>query len=177
MINFDVAFERVVGHEGKFQNHESDRGNWTSGIIGQGELKGTKFGIASHSYPDLDIKNLTLEQAKEIYYRDFWLPCKANEKYTIDAPLIFQLFDASFHHGIRSAFKMLQRAVGVKDDGVMGSITYQAVVSQSLHDVLKRFLSQRIKFMVSLSSFKKFGKGWMLRIANNLEYAADDTIN
>ncbi|MEZ9473500.1 glycosyl hydrolase 108 family protein, partial [Vibrio lentus] len=68
-----TAFERVIGHEGKYQNLYDDRGNWTTGVVGEGERKGTKFGIAAMSYPHLNIKQLTIEQAKEIYYRDFWL--------------------------------------------------------------------------------------------------------
>lgn len=32
--SFDIAFERVVGHEGGFQNGAKDRGNWTTGVIG-----------------------------------------------------------------------------------------------------------------------------------------------
>jgi len=173
MINFDKAFERVVGHEGGFQAHYNDRGNWTTGVIGEGELKGTKFGIASHSYPNLDIENLTLEQAKKIYLRDFWEPCS---KINMDNALVFQMFDAAFHHGIRTALRMIQRAVDTKDDGFIGPMSIAAVQAQSLHDTLKRYLAQRIRFMVRLSSFKTFGGGWMNRIANNLDYAAKDTI-
>ena len=44
---FILSFDRVIGHEGLFQNDRDDRGNWTSGKIGVGELKGTKFGIAA----------------------------------------------------------------------------------------------------------------------------------
>jgi lysozyme family protein len=174
MVDFNVAFERVVGHEGKFQDHRNDRGNWTSGIVGQGELKGTKFGIAAHSYPHLDIKNLTLSQAKEIYHRDFWLACRGDR---LDNALVFQLFDAAFHHGIRNALRMLQRAVNVKDDGHIGPVTERAIQAMSVHDVLKRFLAQRIRFMTALTTFNDFGRGWMNRIAHNLEYAAYDTLD
>jgi lysozyme family protein len=34
---------------------------------------GTKFGISSRSYPDVDIEGLTRADAEEIYYRDFWM--------------------------------------------------------------------------------------------------------
>ena len=39
MTTFDKAFERVIGHEGLFQNDTKDRGNWTTGVIGQGSTK------------------------------------------------------------------------------------------------------------------------------------------
>ena len=66
-LTFDQAFERLIGHEGNFTNDKDDRGNWTTGIIGKGQLKGTKYGISAMTYPQLDIKNLTLDQAKQIY--------------------------------------------------------------------------------------------------------------
>lgn len=66
MYNFKKAFELTVGHEGGYGNDKRDRGNWTTGVIGEGELKGTKYGVSAMSYPDYDIENLTLEQAEKI---------------------------------------------------------------------------------------------------------------
>lgn len=43
MNSFNTVFDRVLGHEGGFQNMKSDRGNWTSGKVGVGTLKDTKF--------------------------------------------------------------------------------------------------------------------------------------
>jgi hypothetical protein len=66
-ISFDQAFHRLIGHEGGYSDDRRDPGNWTKGKIGAGILKGTKYGLAANTYPNLDIKNLTLAQAKEIY--------------------------------------------------------------------------------------------------------------
>lgn len=44
---FDVVFERLMPHEGGFQCDPKDRGNWTGGRVGVGELKGTNRGIAA----------------------------------------------------------------------------------------------------------------------------------
>lgn len=33
----------------------------------------TKYGISKKRFPELDIENLTLEEAKDIYYREYWL--------------------------------------------------------------------------------------------------------
>lgn len=170
-MNYDTAFERVIGHEGNFQNDPQDRGNWTSGVIGQGENKGTKFGISAMSYPDEDIRNLTLDRAKEIYYEDFWLRVSGDELHNAIA---YQLFDSAINHGIGNAVRMLQRAVGVADDGRVGPITLRAVRAQSTDDVLKRFNAQRIRFFTRISTFDRFGRGWMRRVADNLDYAADD---
>jgi lysozyme family protein len=65
------ALAQIFGHEGGFTQARTDRGNWTSGKIGVGYLKGTKFGVSAMSYPKLDIRNLTLDEAAAIYRRDF----------------------------------------------------------------------------------------------------------
>ena len=67
---FDVIFDRVLGHEGGFQADPRDRGNWTGGEVGKGELKGTKYGVAAMTYPELDIESLTKADAKIIFRRD-----------------------------------------------------------------------------------------------------------
>ena len=72
MDMFDVIFDRVLGHEGGFQADPRDRGNWTGGEVGKGELKGTKYGLAAMTYHELDIPALTLAEAKAIYRRDWW---------------------------------------------------------------------------------------------------------
>ncbi len=168
---YDDAFARVIGHEGKFQNDPKDRGNWTTGVIGKGELKGTKFGVSAMSYPFLDIRNLTLDEAKAIYRRDFWLRVDGDKLH--DA-LAYQLFDAAINHGIGNAIRMLQRAVGVADDGGMGPITHAAVKARGTDDTLKLFNAERIEFFTKISTFDRFGRGWMRRVAQNLRYAADD---
>lgn len=170
-MNYDEAFARVIGHEGKFQNDPNDRGNWTTGIIGTGQLKGTKFGISAMSYPDEDIENLTLERAKFLYHRDFWLRVSGD---VLHAALVYQLFDAAINHGIGNAVRILQRAAGVADDGGMGPITHAAVKARGTDDMLKLFCAKRLRFFTSLSTFSRYGEGWTNRVAGNLEYAADD---
>jgi lysozyme family protein len=170
-MDYNTAFARVIGHEGKFQRDPQDRGNWTTGVIGKGELKGTKYGISAMSYPHLDIKNLTLAQAKDIYYEDFWLRVAGDELHTA---LAYQLFDAAINHGIGNSVRMLQRAVGVADDGRLGPVTRAAIAARDMDSVLKKFNAQRIRFFTKISTFTRFGRGWMNRVAENLEYAADD---
>ncbi|MDH0776829.1 secretion activator protein [Delftia tsuruhatensis] len=172
-MNFDQAFDRLIGHEGKFTANPADDGNWTGGRQGRGELKGTKYGISAAAYPHLDIKGLTLEQAKAIYLEDFWdVIGRAH-------PAIkFQMFDAAVNHGLGNAVRILQRAVMVADDGIWGPRSQVALDSmQELrghNDVLLRFLGFRLKFWASLAKFDQFGRGWTNRGAENLLFAAED---
>lgn len=163
--DFDVAFERLVGHEGGFQNHRNDRGNWTTGIVGQGELRGTKYGITAMTYPHLDIRNLTLEDAKHIYRKDFWTPLAADE---LDGRVSFNLFDAAVHHGQARAIQMLQQVVEVADDGHMGPITLEATNARLPGMVVARLNANRLLFCTRLSTWPAFGAGWTRRFAVNI---------
>ena len=170
-LTYDEAFDRIIGHEGGYQNDYQDRGNWTTGIIGKGEQKGTKWGISAMSYPYLDIPNLTREEASTIYYRDFWLRVGGDD---LPAAIVFQLFDAAINHGVGNAIRMLQRAVDVADDGHYGEITRAAVDSQSVDDVLHLFNAERLMFYTKLHNFNRYGKGWVRRIVENMRYGAYD---
>lgn len=158
MVTFDEVFERVIGHEGGYVDHPSDPG---------GE---TKWGISKRSYPHLDIANLTREQAKTIYYNDFWLPIRGVSHNSMR----FQVFDAAFNHGFGNAIRILQRAVNTADDGHWGPASQAAYDASEENDLLLRFLAYRLKFFIKLKRFDEFGRGWSDRIANNLLLAAKD---
>lgn len=155
---FEEAFDRLIGHEGGYVNHPADPG---------GE---TKFGISKRSYPNLDIAALTRETVKPIYYEDFWKVCGVG----LHRSVLYQVFDAAVNHGAGNAIRMLQRAVDVADDGHWGARSNAAYAAMDRNDVLFRFLSFRGQFMVKLSTFPKFGAGWMNRIFQNMLYAAQD---
>lgn len=166
-MNFDQAFQRLIGFEGGLSLDPKDKGNWTSGIIGQGELRGSKFGISAASYPHLDIANLTVEQAKEIYRTDFW---DASMAPSFQDPMAYQLFDMAVNSGPRNAVVLLQRALGVADDGRVGPKTLEACSKISNTTALAiRFLAFRLRFMTHASGWESQGRGWANRIAENME--------
>ena len=78
------------------------------------------------------------------------------------------MFDGVVNSGAQQAIKWLQRAVNVKDDGVLGHITFLAVSMLPPAVVLARYNGHRLKFMTELKTWPDFGKGWARRIANNL---------
>lgn len=158
-IDFGTAIERILAHEGGYVNHPEDPG---------GE---TQWGIAKRSYPALDIKALTRDQAKAIYERDFWMPIAAK---ITDGALRFQLLDAAVNHGMGNAVRFLQRAVGVADDGAFGAASAAAVARSDPHDLHLLFMAERFDFWSKLKSFDAFGRGWVRRGAQNLRYIAAD---
>jgi lysozyme family protein len=76
---FEAAFAAVVGIEGRYSTDPQDPGNWTGGAINVGILKGTKYGISARAYPNLDIANLTLDQAKTLYQSDYFEACHCDQ--------------------------------------------------------------------------------------------------
>lgn len=158
-MNFDTAFDRLLGHEGRYSNDPDDPG---------GE---TNWGISKRSYPALDIKNLTREQAKQIYLNDFWT---AGQMEQFHPAIAFQVFDAAVNHGIRRACKLLQQASGTVQDGVIGAVTVKAIRSRDLNDMLLLFIAYRQKYWTSLDGWPKYGRGWANRNADNMIYAAGD---
>lgn len=152
-MTFDEAFKALIGHEGGYVNDPKDPG---------GE---TKFGVSKRAYPGEDIAGLTLERAKALYLRDYWDVIHADE---LPKHVRFAVFDAAVNSGVRQAIKWLQRAVGVKDDGVIGHKTLSAVVAMEPYKLAAVFNGQRLKFMTELNTFHVFGRGWARRVAENL---------
>lgn len=170
-VTFDKAFDRLIGHEGGYSTDRKDPGNWTGGKVGLGTLKGTKYGIAANTYPSLDIKNLTLAQAKEIYKKDWWDKLGANG---LHSAIVFQLWDFAINAGKKRAIMELQQSVGVTADGLIGPKTIAAVNAHDLNDVLLTLTAERLTFYTALSTFSTYGKGWVNRVASNLKFAAQD---
>ena len=171
-MNFDDAFARVLGHEGGLSMDPNDRGNWTSGVIGVGELRGTKFGISAMTYPTVDIANLTVDGAKEIYRRDFWAQINGDEMYD---GVAFQAFDFAVNSSCQTAIRYLQRAIGVADDGDWGPITRAAAAAMTESDIIMRFVAERIDYWTRVSTWPKYGKSWARRGAQDLRYGAEDS--
>lgn len=148
MSNFDDAVEIVLSHEGGYVNHPQDPG---------GE---TKYGISKRAYPNLDIKNLTRDQAKAIYKRDYWDRMRCDQF----APGVsLSLFDFGVNAGIRTASIALQRSCGATADGIIGPVTIAR--ANSLHRIalIERFAQERIMHYTSLNTFRTFGRGWIRR--------------
>lgn len=173
MINekFPQFIDRILSHEGGYSNDHGDPGNWTGGNVGVGQLKGTKFGIAANTYPTLDIRNLTRDQAIAIYKRDFWYAARCDQ---LPPMVAFQLLDGAVNSGIHRATVWLQQAVGATPDGKLGPKTLGAIQATDPNDIGFLFIANRLDFMNDLKTWERFGRGWAQRIVENLRWAAKD---
>lgn len=165
MSKFDKAFEELIGVEGGYVFDPDDRG---------GE---TKYGITKRTYPHLDIKSLSLQDAKTIYYNDFWNTSKMNLD-DFEYELAYELFDTGVNGGMSLARKMLQRALNLlnrvetwypdlKVDSWIGPTTMSAVSKVKKHKLLK--VLNGLQFMHYYNivdndhSQEKFFAGWIER--------------
>ena len=154
LVEFDDIIEKVLEHEGGYVDDPTDAG---------GE---TKYGISKRAYPDEDIKELTIERAKELYKRDYW------DRYrTADLPdrLRHIYVDMCINMGGGRAIKILQEACNSKNankidiDGGIGPATIKAASSVEPF----RLRAYRVMFYAELVMKKpeqeRFCVGWFRR--------------
>ena len=166
-IDLTDALNKILVAEGGFQNNPKDDGNYANGV-----LIGTNRGItpaALANYKNVnistitvdDIRGVTEETAKEIFKRDYYYKPKIN---TLPEYLQPAIFDMQIHSG-PNAIRILQRIIGVKDDGIIGPITLNALASRPVS--LNEYADGRIKFYNSIvennPDKKEFIKGWRAR--------------
>jgi len=123
---FEKALKFVLKWEGGYCNDPNDPG---------GE---TKYGISKKSYPNEDIKNMTLERAKEIYWDNYWLKADCD---ILDFPMNLICFDTAVNLGVSKAKNF-------------------NLVNKGWQD----YLFLRIEYYTKLKNFKYFGRGWVNRI-------------
>lgn len=162
-LSFKQIFDRLIGNEGGYVDDPRDPGGETNWGV-------TKRTAQANGYTG-NMKTMTRQQAYEIYYRAFWL--RYNCEQMPDA-VAYQFFDAAVNHGFGNASRMLQRAVGVLDDGIIGKYSLEAINRNPISDTLMVLNGERLNFYTRLKNFDRFGKGWVNRVAQNLRYGAQD---
>jgi lysozyme family protein len=151
----DEIIAKVIKREGgeKITNDPSDPGGLT------------KYGISKRSNPDLDIKNLMLNDAIEIYKKRYWIPSKTS---FLKLSIQEMYFDMVVNVGKKRAVKILQEAINhkgnsIKVDGLIGKNTI--ATSKTLE--LERLKAFRIKYYSNLvqrkPSLLKYYYGWFRR--------------
>ena len=168
IVTFEQCFARLLGHEGGFTLDRADRGNWTGGAVGKGDLKGTKYGVSAAAFPGEDISNLTLDRAQHLYKIHYWGPAGCD---ALPDGVRFDVFDMAVNAGVKRAVRTLQMAVGATQDGILGPRTLLAVQSMPAVRLMARFNGYRLEHLAGLPTWPSFGRGWCKRIAKNLQEA------
>lgn len=160
---FNRLVEKLIALEGGYVNNHADAG---------GE---TKYGISKRSYPNVDIKNLSTQQAADIYYDDFWV--KNNLDKIEDYDLAWAIFKAVVVTNPLRVISILQaenNAINLKQlaiDGRLGAKTLAAVnqLSPQWAGILKNLFEYRLSqyytcLVLKENSQKVFLLGWLNRV-------------
>jgi lysozyme family protein len=157
--NFNKAFQSLMLLEGGYSNDALDGG------------KETKYGITKKHYPHLNIKDLSLDQAKEIYYKDYWAKNHYNKIRNIK--IAEKVFHITVNAGAHQSHLILQRALHavehktLVEDGILGNITLEAINKSHPSSLLPALRSELAGFyrliIATRPSQNKFKNGWLKR--------------
>lgn len=119
---------------------------WEGGYVNDPNDPGgkTKYGISKRSFPDLDIANLNLEKALDIYLENYWIPSNSNN---LEWPLNLVHFNFSINAGLSAASNIFVENVN-------------------------EYLLKQKKYYESLSLFKIYGKSWLNRLEDLQKHIA-----
>lgn len=148
---FDLAVGFVLRDEieGGYVNDPRDPG---------GE---TNFGISKRSYPSVNIRALTREGAIAIYRRDYWNAVRGDD---LPPALAVCAFDAAVNQGPRPAITLLQKALGVTADGIIGPATLKAARDANPEAAMANYLSWRLHRYANTNNAAVYMRGWSKRV-------------
>lgn len=159
-MNFDEAFTRLMGHEGGYSNNPADKGGATNW--------GVTEAVARQNGYTGDMKDLGQSFAKIIYRKLYWDAVSADQ---LPPDVRFAVFDAAVNSGVNRAIKWLQQALGIAEDGTIGSQTLSAARQAIGSITAVRIHGIRLLFMTNQPNWSTFGRGWAARIAKNMTEA------
>lgn len=160
--NFNNALQLVLNFEGGYTDDPADHGGATNKGIIQTEYDAYKTSLHS---PTQSVKYISDAEVRDIYYKKYWLVASCDK---LPVGIDTLQFDAAVNVGPVQAAKFLQRAVGVKDDGVIGNQTLSAINIADPKVLIKKVCLSRINFYIDLVikdvTQLKFLKGWINRV-------------
>lgn len=159
-----TALPLVLKYEGGFVNDPDDRGGATNKGVTQKvyDFYRVKKGLEKQS-----VKFISNSEVENIYYNEYWVPAKCNE---LSNKVAVAHFDTCVNSGIKRGSKILQKAAGVLDDGVIGNQTMAAVKRYSDTILMNKYLDERVRFLNIIVEKNpvqvKFLRGWLNRVNN-----------
>ncbi|MCL4456172.1 MAG: hypothetical protein M1406_02000 [Nitrospirae bacterium] len=174
MGNFDLAYQFIKKAEGGYSNHKNDRGGETNYGITQNTFKKAKeLGIISESIES--VKDITQDDAKKIYRQMYWDKINGD---ALPTDLSIALSDTAVNMGVGASVKMLQKILGVQQDGVLGSETLAAINNYN-GNLLDAYLDAReAKYYGIVERDSRQGvflKGWLSRVSSLRGYIENNT--
>lgn len=154
---FEAALDRVLIQEGGFVNHPDDPGGATNLGITRRTLSQARGLPASAE----DVRRLTRAEAASIYRRLYWNAVRGDE---LPPGIGLAVFDMAVHSGPSRSVRLLQEALGITTDGIIGPQTLAAVQAVDAADLVRRLSRARLGFLSRLPGWSVFGRGWRRRV-------------
>ena len=161
---FEHCLQQILISEGGYSEDPHDPGGPTNRGITIASLASYRgIALIDENRPRLiaDLKKLTVDDVRPIYFTRYWLPSQAEH---FAPPVALMHFDASVNHGVRGAARLLQHALGVETDGIIGPITRGAADSLPPLQLVTHYAEARRARYRSLHHFWRFGRGWLARV-------------
>lgn len=155
--NFAACLAQVLLSEGGWSDHPADPGGAT--------MKGITLATYRKYRPGAtkaELRAISDEEVARIYRDGYWDRVRGDE---LPAGLDLVAFDAAVNSGTGRAAKWVQAALGVLADGRIGARTIDAAHSVRPPEAIKRALLARKSFLISLSTWQTFGRGWATRLS------------
>ncbi len=168
---FEFITSKTFSFEGLYQANSKDRSNYTR----SGKLLGTMRGISTMAYEQYlgrepllaEIKAITVDIAKSVYYKLFWLPMRGDQIKTDGvAWVIFDSFIATGN--LITARKGINKALTgnkiVETPTSFNDYTLQTINAGLQAMIVAAVIAENVAQRKSLSTFSEFGAGWIARL-------------
>lgn len=156
--NLVHALRALLKHEGGFVNNPADPGGMTN--LGVTQRVWEEW--LDHPVTERDMRALTAETVAPMYKRKYWDKIAGDD---LPAGLDMVVFDCAVNSGPGRAAKMLQKVLGVTEDGVIGSQTLGMISRTDADTLIAYYSAARLAFLTTLPTWAVFGKGWERRVA------------
>ncbi len=166
--NFNTALRALLKQEGGYVNHPADPG----GMTNLGVTKLTWEMWTGHPVNEKQMRALTPELVAPMYKKKYWDKVSGDE---LPTGVDLAVFDFAVNSGPGRAAKLLQKVLGVAQDGAIGPQTLLKVVNIDSSQLIADYNAERLTFLMALPTWGTFGKGWGRRVAEVTEQATHMT--
>ncbi len=160
-------YHRWLGvHEGGRVDHPKDPGGRTHLGVTQRVYDRWREG---RGLPRRDVWSIEPEEAETIYRESYWNPPRCAAMWP---GLDYAVFDYAVNSGVSQAVEALQAQLGVKADGVVGTITLSAIHAIPAGEraaFVERYCRDRLRFMEGLRHYETFKNGWRRRVMGEID--------
>jgi lysozyme family protein len=160
---FQTALVTILVNEGGYANNPHDPGGATNYGITQGTFDAWRSGE-----PPQPVRWITMDVVADIYRASYWRDGRCDAIAATHHGAALAVFDATVNCGLRPAAQQFQRALGVTDDGIIGSGTLAALEAQDDRTLTTAILEQRAAFYRRLVAHRptsaEFLDGWLARL-------------